>query len=760
MKVCFLSPGAMENPAAHDLIMRVAAAVVREDTQTSILTVDLGPAHSPAPPPGVEATAIPALPPSAFQAPPEVRRSLAALEHLRGNPPGLLVVPEAGGFGFHVALMRRLGLAFGDTRILVLCLGPRAMRAALDGRLPAGREDLALDHLERCSLAWADVAVTPCGTSLAWLEREGWALPERRIILAPPAPARRPAATRPAASEREILFVGDLRRAAGLPLFVDALRRLPPARLEGWRVTLLGARGRERWAWDPAPWLAAAMPAGLAWQIEEPPPGDPAGRLTGGRGVVVIPALGPIPEAARHCLAGGIPFIGIDRPEFAALLPAEQRGRLTPPEPGALAAAIGEALLVVPAAAAPVPDVYATAEDWQACLAGVPPPASAGPPPDGAALSVVLVHRNRPALLAQALDGLRRQTLTGFEVVLVDDGSDHPDALAALDALEETFVARGWRILRGANQGLGAARNRGWRAARGRFVLFHDDDNVALPHQLATMLAGACHSGAGVLTCFFAPFAGDAPPAEEATTASGILAMLGGAVALGVFENCFGDAHALVRRDVLEALGGFTETRGLGHEDWEFFARATLAGHEVLAVPQVLFRYRVAAGSMIRGRPDVEADFLRNLSAYEALLPTRLRAALQLGFADTHRLAAMAAAFERSEAARRQAEAASDAARAEAAALTARLSATRRERDAAEAELAMIGAEAQGMARAIQGSASFAAVRRLLLRGADDTPLQPLAPRDEVARLVGLLGSRSWEATAPLRLFARVFRRR
>jgi glycosyltransferase involved in cell wall biosynthesis len=157
-------------------------------------------------------------------------------------------------------------------------------------------------------------------------------------------------------------------------------------------------------------------------------------------------------------------------------------------------------------------------------------------------VSVVVVHYNRPRLLAQALHSLANQTHPAerMEVILVDDGSTlaevslpeaHPtptrynfvqvlywcseierrtsftwdlrlrfcggfcggcvicQAIEYLDSLEAEgswWAQRGWRVLRQPNRYLGAARNFGWRAARGEWVMFMDDDNVAMPSLVLT----------------------------------------------------------------------------------------------------------------------------------------------------------------------------------------------------------------------------------------------------------------------------------
>lgn len=73
---------------------------------------------------------------------------------------------------------------------------------------------------------------------------------------------------------------------------------------------------------------------------------------------------------------------------------------------------------------------------------------------------------------------------------------------------------------------------------------------------------------------------------------------LGGSVDVGLFKNCFGDANSFYRRSAFLALGGYSEDRKLGYEDWELYARAAYAGFTLEVVPEALYHYRFTAGSM------------------------------------------------------------------------------------------------------------------------------------------------------------------
>jgi len=241
-------------------------------------------------------------------------------------------------------------------------------------------------------------------------------------------------------------------------------------------------------------------------------------------------------------------------------------------------------------------------------------------------VSVCITHRERPALLKQALDSIRRQTYKHFEVIVVDDGSERRETLAALDALEPEFAKRNWSIIRQPNRYPGAARNAAARRARGEFLVFMDDDNYAKPHELETFVAAAQTSGADIVTCFLDVFRGpDVPKGKPIHRWS----FIGGSLGVGLVRNCFGDTNSLIRASVYRALGGMTEDYGVGCEDWEFFAKAVVKGYRLSVVPDALVWYR-ASPHGVQSTTSSHANRLRALRPYMAASPGSLRSALPL----------------------------------------------------------------------------------------------------------------------------------
>ncbi|MBX3220761.1 MAG: glycosyltransferase [Labilithrix sp.] len=102
-------------------------------------------------------------------------------------------------------------------------------------------------------------------------------------------------------------------------------------------------------------------------------------------------------------------------------------------------------------------------------------------------LSVVIATYDRQELLRRLLRDLDAQTLepSRFEVIAVDDGSKD-DTRAALAGVETRYAHR---IERQDNAGAAAARQRGVDLARGKIVVFLDDDMQVRPDFLAKHVA-------------------------------------------------------------------------------------------------------------------------------------------------------------------------------------------------------------------------------------------------------------------------------
>ena len=189
-------------------------------------------------------------------------------------------------------------------------------------------------------------------------------------------------------------------------------------------------------------------------------------------------------------------------------------------------------------------------------------------------------------MVGEAVASVRAQILPSRRIIVVDDGSDEPASIALLDALEADGDVT---VVRQANAGVSAARNRGIALTEAPYVLILDGDDRLLPNfsQRTSAALDAC---------------GDVVAASGWLRTFGVLSSTvcptGGGAAAFVARNCC-PATCMVRRDAWEACGGYDESMRGGFEDWDFFLSLLESGRtaRIDVVPEELIEYRTASSS-------------------------------------------------------------------------------------------------------------------------------------------------------------------
>ena len=101
-------------------------------------------------------------------------------------------------------------------------------------------------------------------------------------------------------------------------------------------------------------------------------------------------------------------------------------------------------------------------------------------------VSVIIPTYNRAHCLGNAVDSVLTQTHAHVEAIIIDDGStDGTSNLVASRYGSDERV----RYIQQANGGVAAARNHGFRVARGDFVALLDSDDTWFPYKLELQLA-------------------------------------------------------------------------------------------------------------------------------------------------------------------------------------------------------------------------------------------------------------------------------
>jgi GT2 family glycosyltransferase len=217
-------------------------------------------------------------------------------------------------------------------------------------------------------------------------------------------------------------------------------------------------------------------------------------------------------------------------------------------------------------------------------------------------LTVVVVNWNRRELLESCLESLAEQSVTGFEVILVDNGSTD-GSVAATERFRNSSKFRLQIIQNPENYGFCRGNNIGIETARGELIALLNNDAVADRRWLEE-LAGAFHDpGVGMAASKILVY----EDPQRIDKVGHLLYPDGqnrgrgtGEVDRGQYDQVEevlwpDGCAAMYRRSMLEEVGGFDEDFFAYADDAELGLRGRAAGWRCLYIPTAVVRHHRGA---------------------------------------------------------------------------------------------------------------------------------------------------------------------
>ena len=215
--------------------------------------------------------------------------------------------------------------------------------------------------------------------------------------------------------------------------------------------------------------------------------------------------------------------------------------------------------------------------------------------------------------LPAAVESVRAQTETDWELVAVDDGSTDGSLEVLRDCARRDARVR---VLATAHRGLVQALNLGLDAARGRLIARMDADDVSLPERLARQRAhlDGC-AEAGLVACRVL-FEGDARRgagyARYVDWTNSLLTHE--AIALARFvESPLAHPSVMFRRELPERLGAYRD--GNFPEDYELWLRWLESGVRMEKLAEPLLVWRDSPTRLSRRDPRYASEALYGVKA-------------------------------------------------------------------------------------------------------------------------------------------------
>lgn len=564
------------------------------------------------------------------------KRSYAVYRHLAGaREYDFIHFHDYKGLGFFSMKAKKQGQAFGATTLVVQLHGPTRWTIEANGAFFVHEDQIKIDFLEQSSIADADYVVSPSAYLIDWLREHGYTLPPggRSLViknacgrLLSEIGERTQGVGSAHGPVTDLVLFARHEDRKGFAVFCDALDIAEKAiKRKNITVSLLGKFGSvdgqpsgvylidraKKWSFDVKVRTGLDRTGAAAYMVALDNP------------IVVVPSpYENSPYTVLEVAALGLPLISSTGGGGKELLVQPYAG-LCEMTADVLAQRIADAVengLERPALAEGLREIERKWLDFHASSGASRVTAPFEQPAAKPKVALAITHFERPHKLVDALISAARQTYKNLEIIVVDDGSSSEATVASLQRIEVMAERLGAKLIRRKNGYLGAARNTAAAATDAEYICFLDDDDYAFPDMIEKLVAAATHSGADVTNCLNIYM----PESDRGRVIASLeegghrpnYVPMGGPLALASLENCLGAATALIKTSSLRAIGGYTEIKGVGHEDYELFLRMLQAGYSISILPEPLYFYEVGRPSML-SRTSMTRNFKRCFDAIE-----------------------------------------------------------------------------------------------------------------------------------------------
>jgi glycosyltransferase involved in cell wall biosynthesis len=220
---------------------------------------------------------------------------------------------------------------------------------------------------------------------------------------------------------------------------------------------------------------------------------------------------------------------------------------------------------------------------------------------------------NGEKFLRPAIEGILNQTLTNFELIVIDDASTDSTPRILAEIQDDRLI-----LLRNDhNLGIAGATNEGLAVARGEYVALQDHDDVSLPHRFQTEVEFlTTHPGTALVGSDCVLIDGEGARVDVQVRPEDDLALRWELL----LQNPFHHTSVMARLSVVREAGGYSSDPSLRFaEDYDFISRIALR-HPVANIkePLVLWRrHSATATSKNQSQQTLAGEIIsfRNISA-------------------------------------------------------------------------------------------------------------------------------------------------
>jgi glycosyltransferase involved in cell wall biosynthesis len=209
--------------------------------------------------------------------------------------------------------------------------------------------------------------------------------------------------------------------------------------------------------------------------------------------------------------------------------------------------------------------------------------------------SIVMPAFNVEAYISEAVQSVLAQSVTDWELLVVDDGSSD-GTVQAVQAFQDPRLL----LIQQAHAGVGAARNQGIAESSSDIIVFLDADDRLRPGALAQLMGALAQTSLACLAYGEGVVMNTAGQVFGAASGPLLARRPSGWVLRDILQSNFIlTGGVCVRMDCLRKVGYF-QTSLLQGQDWELWCRLATVGEFLYIGREPVVEYRLRPGSISR----------------------------------------------------------------------------------------------------------------------------------------------------------------
>lgn len=218
-------------------------------------------------------------------------------------------------------------------------------------------------------------------------------------------------------------------------------------------------------------------------------------------------------------------------------------------------------------------------------------------------LSIVIPYYNLGKYIGDTVESVLNSTYTNLEVLIVNDGSTDPQSIKKLDSYKGKNKIT---IIDKPNTGLADTRNVGAEKAKGEFLAFLDaDDMVATTYYEKAIRLLKHYSNVHFIGCWTKYF----------ENSKSVWPTFNPEAPLLLVHNMVNSSALVYKKQSFLVAGKNDKSFKIGLEDYESVVSLKACGFNGVAIPEILFHYRVRKHSMIKSvNKIVRADYYQKIA--------------------------------------------------------------------------------------------------------------------------------------------------